>query len=61
MRLRFWTRVPDGIDLDELDVPAWFEDAVDFRDDLLPLRHGECEDEKALVDETELGSPVGGK
>ena len=54
-------RVPDGIDLDELGVPARFEDAVDFRDDLLPLGLGEGEDEEALIHETELGGPVGGE
>lgn len=59
MRSRFGSRVPLRVDLDELSIPAWFEYAVDLGDDFLPLGCGEGEDEKTLVDEAELGGPIG--
>jgi len=58
---RFGARVPRGIDLNELCVPAWFEYAKDLGDGSLPLWFGEGEDEKALVNEVELGGPVRGE
>ena len=40
VRGRFGARVPVGIDLDKLGVPARFEDAVDLGDHRFPLGLG---------------------